>query len=429
MVGKTATQTLRVGYAHLPPFVNVNETDGKLDLGGFMPDILFTVAKWMNFEMEFYREPSDKYGDFENNTWDGMIGMLFKNEVDLVLNPVLPRYEVLDFSYFSNPITIEAYTILSGNEKEEAGLFLYFNVLDKCVWIGILIALVVVSLISTFLYRKSVHLAEFSWSQTFSQYIWLFLSYTLRQSSKESLLLRERSSRLSIYLSVLAKLWAIGIGFVIMNTFQSLLVSKLTLRKSMPLVDTMADLVRRKTVLGVAPSNIQLSHILEHSGVEAYEKAWENIKHNLRPPEIALSTESLLEVESGKICLFHGHLIIKHLLKDFYREKTKCDFHLSDKYFFPFSLPMILSKKFSYSFYERFNAGITRLVDADIAGRTFKYDLREATLCTNYFENELKPLGLENIYGVLLLWGAGLLTATVVLTCEVIHGNHNLIIK
>ncbi|XP_035226864.1 uncharacterized protein LOC118199170 [Stegodyphus dumicola] len=206
-----------------------------------------------------------------------------------------------------------------------------------------------------------------------------------------------------------------------MTTFQSLLVSKLTLNKPQPLVDTVDDFVKRKSILGVAPDNIQLSHVLEHSGIEVYEKAWEKIKRNQRPPEIALSVESLLEVESGKICLFHGHLIIKHLLSDFYRKRTTCKLHLSDKYFFPFFLPMILSRKIPYSFYEKFNMGVTRLVDADLPGKAFKSDLRDAILCTSHFENELKPLGLENIYGVLLLWGAGLIIATITLFCEIVH--------
>ncbi|XP_035226867.1 uncharacterized protein LOC118199174 [Stegodyphus dumicola] len=131
--------------------------------------------------MELYREPSDKYGNFMNGTWDGIIGMVHRNEVDFLMNPVVPREPVLEFSYFTNPITIEAFSVLSGKEKKEAGLFLYFSVLDKWVWNGILIAFVVVALTSAILYKKIVQPADINWIRIFSQYIWLLFSYMLRQ--------------------------------------------------------------------------------------------------------------------------------------------------------------------------------------------------------------------------------------------------------
>ncbi|GFW32508.1 hypothetical protein TNCV_676661 [Trichonephila clavipes] len=56
-----------------------------------------------------------------------------QQEVDFVLNPDLPRAGVLEFAYFTNPITVEAYTILSGKKIQEAGFFLYFSVLNNSV--------------------------------------------------------------------------------------------------------------------------------------------------------------------------------------------------------------------------------------------------------------------------------------------------------
>ncbi|GBM02508.1 hypothetical protein AVEN_76541-1 [Araneus ventricosus] len=58
-----------------------------------------------------------------------MVGMLYRNDVDLILNPILPKVKILEFARFTNPITVEAYTILSGKKTEEAGFFLYFSVL------------------------------------------------------------------------------------------------------------------------------------------------------------------------------------------------------------------------------------------------------------------------------------------------------------
>ncbi|GIY87091.1 lig_chan-Glu_bd domain-containing protein [Caerostris darwini] len=82
-----------------------------------MPHIVKSVAKWMNITLSFIKEPEDNYGSWVNNTWNGMVGMLYRNEVDLILNPIMPKDKILEFAYFTNPVTVDAYTILSGKES------------------------------------------------------------------------------------------------------------------------------------------------------------------------------------------------------------------------------------------------------------------------------------------------------------------------
>ncbi|CAL1284856.1 unnamed protein product, partial [Larinioides sclopetarius] len=165
----------------MPPFVAVEETEKGDVLGGFIPQIMEMVARWMNLELTFIREPYDTYGDRKNNTWNGMVGMLHRNEVDLILNPILPSDELLEFLYYTNPITIEAYTILAGKKSEEVGLFLYFSVLDKRVWIGIVIALFVISVTSAALFRRARLPYSFHWLSTIWHYFWNLLTYMLKQ--------------------------------------------------------------------------------------------------------------------------------------------------------------------------------------------------------------------------------------------------------
>ncbi|GIX90751.1 uncharacterized protein CEXT_67011 [Caerostris extrusa] len=93
---------------------------------------------------------------------------------------------------------------------------------------------------------------------------------------------------------------------------------------------------------------------------------------------------------------------------------------MSQHYFLPFPLHIPVSRNVPEFLYESFNFGITRLVDADITGRTFKATLEVSNLCTSYSDTELKAMGLKNIHGVLLMWLAGVLTAILVLTCEII---------
>ncbi|GIY84177.1 lig_chan-Glu_bd domain-containing protein [Caerostris extrusa] len=80
---------------------------------------------------------------------------------------------------------------------------------------------------------------------------------------------------------------------------------------------------------------------------------------------------------------------------------------------------MAVPQKDASVFYETFNIGITRLVDADITGKWFEAALEVSNLCTSYTDNTLKALNLHHIYGVLVLWAAGLTIALIVLIFEI----------
>ncbi|CAL1284859.1 unnamed protein product [Larinioides sclopetarius] len=433
----SVTTKLKVAYANLPPFVAVEETEKGDVLGGFIPQIMEMVARWMNLEtllgiifeiidcelpttnrrglnkdrmylleissymirLTFIREPYDTYGNWENNTWNGMVGMLYRKEVDLILNPILPSDKFLEFLYYTNPITIEAYTILAGKKSEEVGLFLYFSVLDKSVWIGIIIALFVISVTSAALFRRARLPYSFQWL-----------------IPKENFILKKREQALSIFLPVLNMLWVFCIAFLVMNTFQSLLVSKLTLMKSSPVVDTIEDLAKSRGVICIAPREIQIEHILKESDLAINRLAWTKVDHET-PQKQAF--QRISRVETGELCIIHGHLIIKDRLSTYFKKKGTCNLHLSHKYFYPFSLMMAIHKRLPPAFAEIFNRGVTRLVDSDITGKWFEAALEVSSLCTSYSDNTLKPLGLEHILGVLVLWAAGLALSSVVLLFEI----------
>ncbi|GFT34156.1 uncharacterized protein NPIL_693761 [Nephila pilipes] len=377
-----------------------------------------SVAKWMNITLSFIREPDDNYGSWINNTWNGMIGMLYRNEVDIILNPILPKASILEFAYFTNPITVDAYTILSGKEIQEPGLFLYFKVLDTTVWLAMVITAVILGLTSTTVYRNVLMPKSFSWIRMTRQYSWHFLSYALRQNPTEKYLLRSNKARLSVLLPLLATLWILGIGLV-MSSFQSLLVSKLTVRDSHPFVDSMDEFVNSHSTIGITPVEIQLGDVLENSSIPVYETAWKKIKDNLMPGGEVFKRKTIELVQKGKYCIFHGKIVLRNRLSHFYKKTTYCQFHLSDNHFFPFPLQVAVQRKMLLPDFDSFNLGITRLVDADLPGRNLKASVEVSNLCTSYSETKLRPLGLENIYGVLLMWVAGLCTGTVVLAIEI----------
>ncbi|GIY87093.1 uncharacterized protein CDAR_255951 [Caerostris darwini] len=205
-----------------------------------------------------------------------------------------------------------------------------------------------------------------------------------------------------------------------MSTFQSLLVSKLTIRKAHAFVDTMTEFVETKSTVGIAPVEIQLGRCTENSGIPLYEAAWKKIKNNLMPGRTVFATKTIEKVQTGKFCIFHGYIVLRNRLNDYYREHAFCQLHLSDRHFYPLSLHIPLKKDLPESFLDAFNLGITRMVDADISGRSLKASVEVANLCISHTETQLKSLGLNNIYGVLLMWAGGVLLGGMVLAIEII---------
>ncbi|GBN45624.1 hypothetical protein AVEN_148932-1 [Araneus ventricosus] len=303
------------------------------------------------------REPEDKYGTWENNTWTGMCGMLFREEVDIILNPLLPSAEFAEVAYYTNPVLYEAFTFLSGKEKQDGGLFLYFSVLEPSVWFSMAVALIVISLASALLYKRIFDEKWNAWIGSLGQYLWVYVAYMLRQNPHDKWMLREDKSLLSFLVVLLITVWVIGVSFLVMTVFQSLLVSKLTIIKSLPIVDSLEDFVSKTKVKGAVPVEIELQEVLKDSGIPLYEKAWEKMEETLFTSDQVFSDDSFQKVEMGEICIPHGQVFLKGVLNDYFKLHGRCDFHLSNNYFFPFPLLMGLRKSLPKKFQRKFDSG------------------------------------------------------------------------
>ncbi|CAL1296806.1 unnamed protein product, partial [Larinioides sclopetarius] len=76
-------------------------------------------------------------------------------------------------------------------------------------------------------------------------------------------MLREKKSLLSFLVLLLITVWVIGVSFLVMTVFQSLLVSKLTIIKSLPIIDSLKDFVSKTKVKGAVPVEIELQEVLK----------------------------------------------------------------------------------------------------------------------------------------------------------------------
>ncbi|KAH3842685.1 hypothetical protein DPMN_116189, partial [Dreissena polymorpha] len=122
---------------------------GKQYFVGFCADIAKRVAEIVKFDYELCLVGDGNYGEkLDNETWDGMIGELTRDEVDLAIAPLTinsQRERVVDFTkpFMSLGISI----MIKKTALKKASVFSFMDPLSYEIWMCILFAYIGVSVV------------------------------------------------------------------------------------------------------------------------------------------------------------------------------------------------------------------------------------------------------------------------------------------
>ncbi|XP_076044708.1 uncharacterized protein LOC143027321 [Oratosquilla oratoria] len=112
-----------------------------------MANLLDALAQALNFKYELYRPADGAWGAPQpDGDWNGMIGMVKRNEADLALGPFGLTYSRSQVVEFSQPILIDYYRILVKRGQPETDPWGFFQPLGYYVWTGTLASLFIVTL-------------------------------------------------------------------------------------------------------------------------------------------------------------------------------------------------------------------------------------------------------------------------------------------
>ncbi|XP_066250045.1 glutamate receptor 1-like isoform X2 [Euwallacea similis] len=139
------------------PYIMVRkEEPGELLMGndrfeGYCKDLAELIAKKLNINYELRIVKDGKYGAENGDVkggWDGMVGELVRNEVDLAIAPISitsERERVIDFSkpFMSLGVSI----MIKKPMKQKPGVFSFLNPLSQEIWISVVFAFVGVSIV------------------------------------------------------------------------------------------------------------------------------------------------------------------------------------------------------------------------------------------------------------------------------------------
>ena len=126
------------------PYITFKDKgNGTIEYSGFMYDALVFLSESLNFTYKIISSPDGKWGvGDENGNWNGMLGMVKRNEVDFALGPfgvIREREEACDFTF---PVSIIYWTaVVPANMTQDA--WSVVRPFSRRIWIALAIVTVI----------------------------------------------------------------------------------------------------------------------------------------------------------------------------------------------------------------------------------------------------------------------------------------------
>ncbi|XP_063840043.1 probable glutamate receptor [Scylla paramamosain] len=131
MMTSTTSPSLRVAVAEWVPWTKVTQANTSLSIAGPMANLLFILASRLGFEYKLVTTPDGVWGAPDaNGTWNGLLGLLQRQEVEASLGPfgvTHQREQVCDFSYPFHSVNMAILMIRPTMQSDVAGFLLPFT--------------------------------------------------------------------------------------------------------------------------------------------------------------------------------------------------------------------------------------------------------------------------------------------------------------
>ncbi|XP_068227739.1 glutamate receptor ionotropic, kainate 2-like [Palaemon carinicauda] len=373
---------------------------------GPVVELFNILTERMNFTYTVTRPPDGAWGyKYPNGTWNGMVGMLAKGEMDLAFVPfsvLYTRAQVLDYTA---TLMIDYGRILARKGETEINPWGFLMPLAPNVWLYLLLSLGIVMGISFFisLFMKREGISEFS----LVNFVRIFFTQDLEERSVKGL------SR-----SILVAAWMITM-VVMMESYAGNLRSLLIVRYvPQPYHKVRAVLDDpRVTVLWMSGGSYQ--QILFSIETGDFKELADAGLSKISYLEFTNFEERVVtEVSRGDHVMMWEGLALEIILTRHYSDTGSCLFYLSKERFFPLMSAMG-TQKFS-PLIPALNKRIMRVTESGLYYQWIKGEMRNFTYCANAPTTILvqSTLSLSNLWGIFVILGAGYLSSSLVFFME-----------
>ncbi|XP_047490883.1 glutamate receptor-like [Penaeus chinensis] len=353
----------------------------------------------------------------EAGDWNGMIGMVKRNEADLALGPFGLTYSRSRVVDFSSPILIDYYRILTKRPRSEPDPKGFLTPFRWHVWIGLVLSVGVIGVV-LFGVRKAAHTffggEEMNPSKNASlpQHLWAV--YGALISQPYTWMSRSWSGR------VVVGMWWLT-ALIIARSYSSALTSMLAVRT----VPVKYNYLRQ--VIGDPDIHLifeKATALVEHMST-VQEGVYKDLANTIQQDRAHFLASSKLydaaytDVRNRQYALLVEDTTCRKVFSDDFTKYGRCDFYIGKERYWPLIFCLIGRK--GTPIMQAINSKIERLVSHDLYFKWLEDELPNATAClkasTKITVNE--AYDLTGLWGVFVLFLGGLIVAALILMTEV----------
>ncbi|XP_057374504.2 glutamate receptor ionotropic, delta-2-like [Daphnia carinata] len=405
----------KIGIINIPPYVLAQyDTGGNISyVDGFVPQMISWMAEKYDFTFKYVEPPDEAFGAFINGSWNGLIGMVVREEIEIVgtaLSVTYPRSLVVDYTCAFSEDPISLLIPFPQLDSTISGIIKPFQ---YEVWIGIflclLIASVVIWLISRVqwrIYRQSFY-GQTGWFPHF----WFLFRVVTNPSGVITFTLATR---------IVVASWLL-MGTVFVNCYTSSLLSYLMAPTFLPLISTVQDLADSRDIQIAAPKHSSVDSALFAATTGPFAKLGESLRAH---PENLLSMSNNIEdiVFHQRKAFSYQETSLKQRIYNDFRSHKQCRLFIAKEHLFPDQIAFALAKRSPLT--KAFNYEVTWLRQLGLLKHWINSYLPRPYRCSaplsSFRPTPNERLTLNYLSSAFLLYGVGISVSVLAFTLEII---------
>ncbi|KAI9556332.1 hypothetical protein GHT06_018906 [Daphnia sinensis] len=407
---------LKIGIIIIPPYVLARyDAGGNISyVDGFVPQMISWMAAKYDFTFKYVEPPDGAFGAFINGSWNGLIGMVVRGEIDIVataLSVTYPRSLVVDYTcaFSDDPISLlipfpQLESTISGITKP----FQYE------VWTGIFLCLLIASVVIWLISRVQWHVNRQSYhgrSGCFPHFWFLFRVITSNPSDVITFTFATR---------IVVASWLL-MGTVFVNCYTSSLLSYLMAPTFLPLISTVQDLADSRDIQIAAPKHTSVDSALFAATTGSFAKLGASLRAH---PENLLSASDNIEdiVFLQRKAVSYQETALKQRIYDDFRTHKQCRLSIAKEHLFPDQIAFALAK--SSPLTKAFNYEVTWLRQLGLLNHWINSYLPRPYQCSaplsSFRPTPNERLTLNYLSSAFLLYGVGISVSVLAFVLELI---------
>ncbi|XP_068242152.1 glutamate receptor ionotropic, kainate 2-like [Palaemon carinicauda] len=384
----------------------------KYRITGTMKFLVDMIAGKVNFTYDVITPPIGSWGyGYPNGSWDGLVGMALREEVDLSIGPAVVLFNRALVIDYCDTLMVKYIRILGRRGSTEANPWSFVMPLAPSVWAATFATLLAIFVIVTILSKIMWDSMSLSPKMSISMYIRALLMQDIRERTD------------NIWEKLLFGAWLLTV-LVLIEAYSATLFSLLALRRVPEPYHSLRAVLHDPKAIMIWFGNTAYTQFFEaaESGIfkEVYEAGQKGRITYISPQEYVGTVDRL--VSRGDHVLLHPGLAMKMFLTEDFMDKGSCKFYFSREMLIPMAFSLMLPK---YSpLRGPINEGIRAAVEGGLYSHWLESTMTNPKSCRNppskIYVNS--ALSLMNTWGMFVALATGYIVSLFLFCLEILQG-------